>query len=120
MATTTYRAQLVWNESWSVALDDAVSRAKAFFPEKHAERIEKARAIVTEGRVLMLRNGDAIVESDESMVAPRDTTQKPQVVTYTVESGHCTCPDAQYRGPWCKHALARALMIKASEIQNAA
>lgn len=103
-----YESRVAWSENWNLALDNAVSRAKAWFPEKHHERVEKARLIVEEGRIVVLRNHDAIVESDES------TTK--HAVTYTIDKGHCSCPDAQYRSPWCKHAIARGLVIRAREI----
>ena len=107
-----YTARLVWSENWTGNLDEAVRRAKDWFPEKHHERIDKAREIVDSGRVLILQNDDAIVESDES-------TEK-EVKTYTIEQGHCTCPDAQYRSPWCKHALARGLVIRARSLNDQA
>lgn len=103
-----YEARVVWNESWNMALDNAVDRAKAWFPEKHHERVDKARQIVDEGRILVLKNDDAIVESDESTVK--------KAVTYTVEQGHCTCCDSMYRSPWCKHAIARGLILRARDL----
>jgi hypothetical protein len=103
-------AKPVFAESWDVALDKSVTAAKNFFDEAHHPRIEKALDIVLDGRIMFLRDGTVIVESDESTSS--------EAKTYTVTKGYCDCPDAKHRGPWCKHALARALMIKASKVNT--
>jgi hypothetical protein len=103
----TYVAKLVWNETWSSAVDEAVSRAKAWFPEAHHERINKAYRIVQEERIMILRSKDAVVESDENDGG-----------IYFIQKGHCNCPDAEYRSPWCKHTIARAIIIRARELME--
>ena len=103
-----YLARPAYAEHWDAALDAAVEAAKGFFHDAHHARIDKALDMVLENRLLFLRDGSVIVESDDS--------SPEQSQTYTITKGYCNCPDATYRGPWCKHAIARALMIKASKI----
>lgn len=105
--TREYRVQPIFNETWDGALDIAVQKAKDWFPVKHHVRIDRALDIALEGRIMILASGDAVVESDES------TAGDPKI--YHIIKGHCECPDSAYRSPWCKHNIARGLMIRANE-----
>jgi hypothetical protein len=102
-----YTVRPIYNETWDNALDLAVFKAKDFFPQEHHARIDRALDIALDGRIMILKSGDAVVESDESLA------QDAKV--YHIVKGHCECPDSKYRSPWCKHNIARALMIRANE-----
>jgi len=105
--TKEYRVQPIFNETWDSALDVAVEKAKDWFSASHHSRIDKALDIALQGRIMILASGDAVVESDES------TAKETKV--YHVVKGHCDCPDSEYRSPWCKHNIARGIMIRAQE-----
>jgi hypothetical protein len=77
--------------------------AIARYPE-HAERIMKAAAIVLDGKVHLLDDGSADVESE---------TTPGRFYHVNVEC-KCECPDAEYDGRgFCKHSFARTFFRKA-------
>jgi len=98
----------LWSPVWLMALNESTLRAKAFFTVDHHARIDRAIRIILDNRILVLQNRDAVVESD-------DSTDKETKV-YKVTHGHCECLDAEQRSPWCKHNLARALILRAREV----
>jgi hypothetical protein len=99
------RNALVKDKTLNGILNKAVERALAFFPEKHHERIHKAHDIILNGEILVLHNGDAVVESSQN-----------NGQTYHIIQSKCACPDATYRSFYCKHEIARMLVIRADEI----
>lgn len=98
----------IWSNDFVEALAEASRRARDWFPDAHHNRITKAEGIIIDGKIFLLSNGNAIVESSES------TKQETKV--YTINHGHCNCPDSQNRSPWCKHNIARGLLVRALSI----
>lgn len=83
------------------AISQATEAARRRFPHSN-DRIERAYALVTEGKVVLHpATKTATVTSSDGSKA------------YTV-NGHCDCPDAP-RAPegWCKHRLAVSILKKA-------
>ena len=64
------------------------------------ERLERALELVKAGQVSH-RDGAWLVKSDGGAGSGAWTVGK-----------RCDCPDATYRGQWCKHRLAVALVVK--------
>ena len=88
-------------QRWNCALSQATEAARKRFPHSN-ERIEKAYALVTEGKVVLHPTSKtATVQSSDGTKA------------YTV-NGHCDCPDAS-RAPEgvCKHKFATLILRKA-------
>lgn len=100
--TTTYNAPaMTAAQRWQCAIAQATEAARKRFPHS-ADRIEKAYALVTEGKVVLHPTSKtATVQSSDGARA------------YTV-NGHCDCPDAP-RAPeqFCKHRLAVSILKKA-------
>lgn len=98
----------IWSNEFVEALAEASQRARGWFPDAHHKRITKAEGIILDGRIQLFKNSDAVVESDESSVQ--------ETKFYTITHGHCNCPDSQNRSPWCKHNIARGLLIRTLSI----
>ena len=100
--TTTYNAPaMTAAQRWQCAIAQATEAARKRFPHS-ADRIEKAYALVHEGKVVLHpTTKTATVQSSDGTKA------------YTV-NGHCDCPDAP-RAPeqFCKHRLAVSILKKA-------
>ena len=100
--STTYNAPAMdAGQRFRCAISQATEAARKRFPHSN-ERIEKAYALVTEGKVVLHpATKTATVQSSDGTRA------------YTV-NGQCECPDAA-RAPenFCKHALAVAILKKA-------
>ena len=95
-------------EMYNDALLESSRRARSFFGMAYEERITKALTIIDESRILLLGGShDAIVESD-----------KRNGKRYVVVRGMCECEDSIYRTIWCKHTLARAILIRTLEMLN--
>lgn len=99
---TTYNAPaMTAAQRWQCAISQAAEAARKRFPHS-ADRIEKAYALVHEGKVVLHPFAKtATVQSSDGSTA------------YTV-NGHCDCPDAP-RAPEgaCKHKLAALILRKA-------
>jgi hypothetical protein len=94
-------------QRWQCAISQATEAARKRFPHSN-DRIERAYALVHEGKVVLHpKDKTATVQSSDGTKA------------YTV-NGHCDCPDAP-RAPenFCKHALAVAIMKKATVLVKA-
>jgi hypothetical protein len=106
--TTTYNAPAMTPaQRWHCAISQATEAARKRFPHSN-ERIERAYALVHEGKVVLHpKDKTATVQSSDGTKA------------YTV-NGHCDCPDAP-RAPenFCKHALAVAILKKATVLVKA-
>jgi hypothetical protein len=90
---------------WRTAVACAATKARQALPAC-ATRIDKAIELVLNNAVELLEDGKA-----------RVTSQHNGTTTYTVCNGTCECADfpKAFEG-WCKHRLARALMVRAIEI----
>ena len=83
------------------AISQAVEAARKRFPHS-SDRIERAYALVTEGKVVL-----------HPQTKTATVTSSDGAKSYTV-TGHCDCPDAP-RAPeqFCKHRLAVVILKKA-------
>lgn len=100
---TTYNAPAMdAGQRWRCAISQATEAARARFPHSN-DRIERAYALVTEGKVVLHP------ATKTATVTSSDGTK-----AYTV-NGHCDCPDAP-RAPEgaCKHKLSALILRKAS------
>lgn len=68
--------------AWRQAVSEVAERAKAALPEAVNGRIEKAAAMVLNGDVELLPDGEAKV-----------TSQSNGITEYFVTNGTCSCPD---------------------------
>ena len=99
---TTYNAPAMdAGQRFRCAISQATEAARKRFPHSN-DRIERAYALVTEGKVVLHP------QSKTATVTSSDGTK-----AYTV-NGHCDCPDAP-RAPEgvCKHKLAALILRKA-------
>jgi hypothetical protein len=105
---TTYNAPAMTPaQRWNCAISQATEAARKRFPHSN-ERIERAYALVHEGKVVLHpKDKTATVQSSDGTKA------------YTV-NGHCDCPDAP-RAPEgiCKHKFAALILRKASVLVKA-
>ena len=100
--TTTYNAPAMdTGQRFRCAISQATEAARKRFPHS-SDRIEKAYALVTEGKVVLHP------QTKTATVTSSDGTR-----AYTV-NGHCDCPDAP-RAPEgaCKHKLSALILRKA-------
>jgi hypothetical protein len=106
--TTTYNAPAMTPaQRWHCAISQATEAARKRFPHSN-ERIERAYALVHEGKVVLHpKDKTATVQSSDGTKA------------YLV-NGTCECPDAA-RAPehFCKHRLAVCILRKASVLVKA-
>lgn len=100
--TTTYNAPaMTAAQRWQCAIAQATEAARKRFPHS-ADRIEKAYALVHEGKVVL-----------HPATKTATVTSSDGARAYTV-NGHCDCPDAP-RAPegCCKHKMAALILRKA-------
>jgi hypothetical protein len=68
-------------------------------------RVNRALGLIQSGKIKLLADGSAAGGCNGT--------------TYLVTSQGCTCPDATYRGIWCKHRVARGILVRMNELQPA-
>jgi hypothetical protein len=64
-------------------------------------RVNRALGLIQSGKIKLLADGSAAGGCNGT--------------TYLVTKHGCTCPDATYRGIWCKHRVARGILVRMSE-----
>jgi hypothetical protein len=64
-------------------------------------RVNRALGLIQSGKIKLLADGSAAGGCNGT--------------TYLVTKHGCTCPDATFRGIWCKHRVARGILVRMSE-----